>query len=114
MWSQSATSQDRWDYSFHCQWEGMEFVGDSLIDITYDLVRGFVLVYGTWQPDSVNLELYVGSGLQEALRMQWNKGYEMGRKDELSNDWRTVKTMLIGVAIGAAVYYGITQIKAER
>ncbi len=90
----------------------MEFVGDSLLDISYDLVRGFVLVYGTWKPDSVLIELYAGTGFKEALKIKWNQGYAIGHKNK--SDWEMIRNISFGIVFGAAIVYGITQLKAER
>ena len=110
-----AWSQE-WGYVFHYRFDGTEVVGDTLLDQTYDLLRGYVIVFSFYQPDSIQIEIKLGNGFHEAMNIQWDKGYYSGYSDkvELEKDWNTVRDVLFGVMIGALTVYGIQQLRSKR
>ena len=110
-----AWSQE-WGYGFHYRFDGTEIVGDSLLDQTYDLLRGYVVVFSFYQPDSIQIEIKLGNGFYKAMNIQWDKGYYSGYSDkvELEKDWNTVRDVLFGVMIGALTVYSVQQLRSKR
>ena len=118
-WSQSeitsATPIDSTTYNWHLNWPAREFVGTQLqMDITYDLIRGYTVVYHSpfCPPYKISVGCYFGDGFYQSLNTKWQQGYAIGLDEVKSSD--KVKYILLGVAIGAGTYYMISELGAVR
>ena len=122
IWSQFATAQvglqppeqkevprqdetrEYWVYNYHIRWEGVEVFGDrNVLDVTYDLVRISLFVYGNCQPDSIISAHEIGDGIAEAMKNYWKKGYGIGLEEGTPT---TLEKISYGFC-GAAIVFGI-------
>ena len=104
-----------WDYAFHYRFDSREVLGDTLLDMTYDLLRGRARVFGQFQPDSVFILIKLGDGFYRAMRINWDKGYGHGFNDglEINDDWQRVMDVGFGVIFGVAIVYGIQKLRSR-
>ena len=113
-WSQQLPA-DSTDYAFHLRWPAKEFINTQLqLDITYDLIRGNVIVYHSpfCQPYKIRIGCYLGNGFYQSLNTKWQQGYALGLDEVKTGD--KVKYILLGAVIGAGTYYMISELRAVR
>jgi len=119
MLSQFATSQEV--YNYNLEWKGDEVIksienADSCIILnrTYSLARGQIFVWSDCMLDSVRMTYGIQSGLKEALKMQYDKGFVDGYHKGDAYDPQLLD-IGFGVFMGSLVTWAIvTELGAER
>lgn len=83
------------------------------IDVTVYFIKNF-------EPLDIKLDTRLREGVQNALVIQFNKGYSFGHADGYNKGWKAAKddsgsktfyAIIVAVVVSAGVTYGIMQIK---
>ena len=92
-----------WWYESYIQWNQSEVLGDRILNQTYDIARIWVEIESPVEPKSVLIHNKPGSGIAEAMKIYWKKGYNVGLEEGTPT---TIDKISYGFC-GAAIVFGI-------